>query len=146
MITLIAVLLALPAGAFLLVKAVHLGATRRPGMSRSAFGQWSEGAWACLCVAVISFALGSFSGFDPRPTRPCIEELTAQYGPQSYRTPDADIAIERRHFPVSTVCTFPDGIRVQVVPGWVNPLLVGSLAGVAACAVVAVRVRRRPGA
>ncbi|MFE9636472.1 hypothetical protein [Streptomyces sp. NPDC006463] len=128
--------------AFLLVKAVHLAATRRPGMSRTAFGQWSEGAWACLCIAVIAFAVGSFSGFSPRPTRPCIEALTAQHGPQSYRTPDADIKIDRWYFPMSTECTFPGGVRVEVVPIRVNALLIGSLAGVAACARKAARSRR----
>ncbi|MFC9297228.1 hypothetical protein ACFTWH_01840 [Streptomyces sp. NPDC057011] len=142
-ITAIAVLTALPAAAFLLVKAVHLVATRQPGMSRTAPGQWTEGAVACLSVAAIAFALGSFSGFDPRPTRPCVEALAEQHGPQSHRTPDADIAIDRGYFPVSTLCTFPGGVRVEVVPGWVNPLLVGSLAGVAACAVTAGRARRR---
>ncbi|MFA7765073.1 hypothetical protein [Streptomyces sp. NRRL S-448] len=134
-----ALLLALPAGAFLLAKAVHLLATRRPGMSRGAVGPWVEGAAACLCVALLAFALGGLSGFDSRPTRPCLAERAEQFGPQSYRTPDGDIKITSRYFPQSKVCAFPDGTSVELVPAWTNPLLVVALAGVAACGVGAVR-------
>ncbi|MFE2170988.1 hypothetical protein ACFXB3_38890 [Streptomyces sp. NPDC059447] len=141
-ITVISVLLALPAVAFVLVKAVHLAVTRRPGMSRTASGQWHEGVWVCLSLAVIAFAVGTYSGFSSRPVRPCLDALTAQLGPQSHRTPDADIKIEQWYFPVSTKCTFPGGIRVQVVPLWVNPLLIGSLVGVGVCARMAARSRR----
>ncbi|MFF4421432.1 hypothetical protein ACFY04_11700 [Streptomyces sp. NPDC001549] len=132
-----ALLLALPAGAFLLAKVVHLPATRRPGMSRGAVGPWVEWAAACLCVAVLAFALGGLSGFDSRPTRPCLAERAEQFGPQSHRTPDGDIKITSRYFPQSKVCAFPDGTSVELVPGWTNPLLVIALAGVAACGVAA---------
>ncbi|WP_405678725.1 hypothetical protein OG239_27325 [Streptomyces sp. NBC_00868] len=138
----ISVLLALPAVAYLLVKAFHLAVTRRPGMSRTASGQWSEGVWVCLSLAVIAFALGTYSGLSSRPVRPCVDALTAQHGPQSYRTPDADIKVDRWYFPVSTKCTFSGGVRVQVVPIWVNPLLIGSLAGAGVCARKAKRSRR----
>ncbi|MFI8498015.1 hypothetical protein ACIGFK_05875 [Streptomyces sp. NPDC085524] len=142
-ITAISVLLALPAVAFALVKAVHLAVTRRPGMSRTAAGQWSEAAMVCLSLAVIAFAWGNLRGFSSRPTRPCLDALTAQHGPQSHRTPDADIKIDQSYFPVSTECTFPGGVRVEVVPIWVNPLLMASLAGIAYCTVRAVRSRRQ---
>ncbi|MFB7260304.1 hypothetical protein [Streptomyces nojiriensis] len=134
-----ALLLALPAGAFLLVKVVHLLATRRPGMSRGAVGPWVEWAFACLGIAVLAYALGGLSGINSRPTRPCLAEQAAQFGPQSYRTPDADIKITSRYFPLSTVCTFPGGPSVELVPVWTNPLIVAALAGVAACGVGAVR-------
>lgn len=134
-----AVLVALPAAAFLLVKVVHLLATRRPGMSRGAVGPWVEGAVACLCAAVLAFALGGLSGIDSRPTRPCLEERAAQFGPRSYRTPDGDMKITSRSFPLSKVCDFPDGTSVELVPVWTNPLIVIALAGVAACGVGAVR-------
>ncbi|WP_030764934.1 MULTISPECIES: hypothetical protein [unclassified Streptomyces] len=136
-----AVLLALPAAAFLLVKAVHLAATRRPGMSRGAVGPWVEGAVACLSVAVVAFALGSLSGFDSRPVRPCIAERAERFGPQSDRTPDDDIKITSRVFPVSRACAFPDGVDVELVPVWVNPLQVVAPAGAVACGVRAVRAR-----
>lgn len=136
-----AVLLALPAGAFLLVKAVHLVATQRPGMSRGAVGPWVEGAVACLCLAVLAFAVGGLSGLNSRPTRPCLEERAAQFGPESHRTPDGDIKITSRSFPLSKVCDFPDGTSVELVPIWANPLIVIALAGVAACGVGAVRAR-----
>lgn len=134
-----ALLLALPAGAFLLTKAVHLLVTRRPGMSRGAVGPWVEWAVACLSVAVVAFALGGLSGVNSRPTRPCLVERAAQFGPQSYRTPDADIKITSRYFPLSRVCAFPGGPSVELVPGWTNPLLVTALAGVVACGAGAVR-------
>ncbi|MFD9482197.1 hypothetical protein [Streptomyces nojiriensis] len=134
-----ALLLALPAGAFLLAKVVHLLATRRPDMSRGAVGRWVERAAACLCVAVLAFALGGLGGLDSRPTRPCLAERAEQFGPQSYRTPDNDIKITSRYFPPSKACAFPDGTSVELVPGWTNPLLVVALAGVAACGVGAVR-------
>ncbi|MFF2786357.1 hypothetical protein ACFVT6_06260 [Streptomyces sp. NPDC058049] len=134
-----ALLLALPAGSFLLAKVVHLLATRRPDMSRGAVGRWVERAAACLCVAVLAFALGGLGGLDSRPTRPCLAERAEQFGPQSYRTPDNDIKITSRYFPPSKECAFPDGTSVELVPGWTNPLLVVALAGVAACGVGAVR-------
>ncbi|MFD5416046.1 hypothetical protein [Streptomyces nojiriensis] len=134
-----ALLLALPAGAFLLVKVVHLLATRRPGMSRGAVGPWVEWAVACLGIAVLAYALGGLGSINSRPTRPCLEECAAQFGPQSYRTPDADIKITSRYFPLSKVCTFPGGPSVELVPVWTNPLIVAALAGVAACGAGAVR-------
>ncbi|MFJ6048064.1 hypothetical protein [Streptomyces sp. NPDC092307] len=134
-----AVLAALPAAAFLLVKVVHLLATRRPGMSRGAVGPWVEGAVACLSVAVIAFALGSLSGFDSRPVRPCIAERAERFGPQSDRTPDGDMKVTSRVFPVSRACAFPDGVEVELVPVWINPLQVIAPAGVVACGVRAVR-------
>ncbi|MFF4006260.1 hypothetical protein [Streptomyces sp. NPDC001717] len=112
-------------------------------MSRKASGQWSEAAWVGLCLAVIAFAWGNVSGFNTRPARPCLDALTAQHGPQSHRTPDDDIKIDRSYFPVSTECTFPMGVVVEVVQIWVNPLLVGSPAGVAFCTVRGVRSRRQ---
>ncbi|MFD8635786.1 MULTISPECIES: hypothetical protein [unclassified Streptomyces] len=141
--TAISVLLALPAVGFVLVKAVHLAVTRRRGMSRTATGQWTEAVWVCVSLAVIAFAWGNLSGFASRPTRPCLNALTDQRGPQSYRTPDADIKIDRSYFPVSTECTFSGSVVVEVVPIWVNPLLMGSLAGVAYCTVRVVRSRRQ---
>ncbi|MER7825892.1 hypothetical protein ABTX85_25400 [Streptomyces sp. NPDC096097] len=134
-----AVLAALPAAAFLLVKVVHLLATRRPGMSRGAVGPWMEGAVACLSVAVVAFTLGSLSGFDSGPVRPCIAERAERFGPQSARTPDGDIKITSRVFPVSRACAFPDGVEVELVPVWINPLQVIALAGVVVCGVRAVR-------
>uniref|UniRef100_A0AAU2JWE1 Uncharacterized protein n=1 Tax=Streptomyces sp. NBC_00049 TaxID=2903617 RepID=A0AAU2JWE1_9ACTN len=134
-----AVLPALPAGAFLVVKAVHLPATRRPGLSRGAVGAWAEAAGACPSVAVIAFAAGGLSSFDSRPTRPCLAECAERFGPETHRTPDADMAITSRTFPVSTVCAFPDGTRVELVPGWINPLIVGSPAGAAGCVAMAVQ-------
>ncbi|MET9687624.1 hypothetical protein ABZY81_04005 [Streptomyces sp. NPDC006514] len=44
-------------------------------------GSWVEGAVACLSVAVLAFAPGGPTGFDSRPTRPCLEERAARFGP-----------------------------------------------------------------
>lgn len=68
-----------------------------------------------------------------------MEALAEQRGPGGYRTPDADITVSRTLLPVSVLCEFSGGTRVELVPAWVNPLLVLSLVGAAGCAAGSVR-------
>lgn len=113
--------------------------TRRPALGTSPVGKWAEAAGLCLCAAVVLFASGALTGLNVRPVRPCVEALVEKRGPNTYRTPDADIAIHRTLVPVSVLCEFPGGTRVELVSPWVNPLLALSLVGAAGCAAGTVR-------
>ncbi|WP_019886568.1 hypothetical protein [Streptomyces purpureus] len=109
-------------------------------MARSAGGAWAEGAWLCLAVAVLTYTLGGLSGFDTRPARACAEERTGRADPQAHRDIEqADVVVTSESFPLSHLCTWPDGTRVELVPGWANPLLIASLVGAVVCAGTAVR-------
>ncbi|MDH6540825.1 hypothetical protein [Streptomyces sp. SPB4] len=124
---------------FLLVKGVHLLATRRPALSTSPAGRRAEAAGLCLSAAALLAAVGGLTGLNPaHPVRPCVEAL-AEQGGGGYRTPDADITVDRTLLPLSVRCEFAGGTHVELVPAWVNPLLALSLAGAAGCAAGSVR-------
>lgn len=123
-------------------KGVHFLATRRPAVSASPVGKWAEAAVLCLGAAALLTAAGALTGLDSRPVRPCVQALAEHEGPGGYRTPDADITIRRTMLPISVLCTFPGGTRVELVSPWVNPLLALSLVGAAGCTAGCVRAAR----
>ncbi|WP_432762265.1 hypothetical protein [Streptomyces sp. NBC_00069] len=128
---------------FLLGKGIHYLVTRRPALGTSPVGKRAEAAGLCLCVAALLFASGGLTGLNAaRPVRPCVAALIEMRGPNTYRTPDADITIHRTLVPVSVVCEFAGNTRVELVSPWVNPLLSLSLAGAAGCAAGAVGAAR----
>ncbi|MFB0631081.1 hypothetical protein [Streptomyces sp. AB3(2024)] len=126
----------------LLGKGLHFLATRRPAVSASPVGKWAEAAVLCLAAAALLASVGAGTGLDPRPVRPCVEALAEKEGPGGFRTPDADITIRRTMLPISVLCEFPGGTRVELVSPWVNPLLALSLVGAAGCAAGFVRAAR----
>ncbi|MCX5385269.1 hypothetical protein [Streptomyces sp. NBC_00083] len=133
-------LLTLPATALLLAKAVHLLATRRAGYARTRPGRCAEAATLCLSVAVVTLTFANLSGFDTRPTRACVTARTGRDAAQAYRDGGNDgITIVSRTLPPSTLCTWPDGTTVQLVPSWVDPVLLLSLAGAAGSAAMGCR-------
>ncbi|MER0443989.1 hypothetical protein ABR738_05325 [Streptomyces sp. Edi4] len=108
--------------------------------ARTRSGRFGEAAVLCLCVGAITVAVGDMSGFDTRSTRPCSAARAERDGALSYRDgANAGITIESRAFLPSTVCRWPDGGTVELVPSWVTPLTLLSLAGAALCAVCGVR-------
>ncbi|MFI6001756.1 hypothetical protein ACIA98_15240 [Streptomyces sp. NPDC051366] len=113
--------------------------TRRRALGTSSVGKRAEAAGLCLCVAALLFASGGLTGLNARPVRPCVEALIEKRGPNTYRTPDADITVHRTLVPVSVVCEFDGDRRVELVSPWVNPLLSLSLVGAAGCAAGTVR-------
>ncbi|WP_328310517.1 hypothetical protein OG432_11700 [Streptomyces sp. NBC_00442] len=146
-------LLTLPAAVLLAAKAVHLLATRRVGYARTRPGRCGEAATLCLCVFVVTLAVGNLSGFDTRPTRACVTARTGHDAVRSYHyAADAGITIDSRPLPPSVLCTWPDGATVQLVPSWVDPVLLLSLAGAVAYVAMGCRAavregrRTRPGA
>ncbi|MDX3850370.1 hypothetical protein [Streptomyces sp. AK02-01A] len=130
----VAVLLAIAAVVLLVAKVTRRPAVERPAVARVpariSWAKWAGGIAFCLCVAAIAFVVGAMSGFDTRPTRPCVTERTGNMSPQAYRDPENDgIVMTWRAFPPSTVCTWPDGTKVELVPRWINALLFASLGG-----------------
>ncbi|WP_354637328.1 hypothetical protein [Kitasatospora camelliae] len=90
------------------------------------------GVVLCLLAAGVVWLFGMMSGFETRPTRACVTELYG-WDPVAYRAPEHEnIRIEESLFPPSSVCRWPDGRSVELVPWWNAPLLFGALGGAVA--------------
>lgn len=124
-----AVLLAsIPAALTVIVKLLHLLTTFQLTVSRRRPWAWAEGAALCVCVALLTYAFGAFSGV--------IDEGEFCAVKAGRDRPDS---IVRNEFPLSTECRWSDGFSVELVPAWINPVLFACLAGVALCVAMAVR-------
>jgi hypothetical protein len=136
----VAIHLALPAGVFIFVKFLHVLIKQRLNFSRNSVRKFSEGALFCLCLAILTYTMASFSGFDTRPTRACAAARTGVSDPDAHRySENLDIEIQSRPFPPSMTCVWPDGTKAQLVPFWLNAILLISLAGTLMLAALATR-------
>ncbi|MDH6137697.1 hypothetical protein P3T37_007130 [Kitasatospora sp. MAA4] len=105
--------------------------------SRSQSRWWLTGAVLSLAASAVLFGYGALSGFT-RAGKLCA--LAAGRSPSDL--PDG--TVEQTLLPLSHVCRWRDGTSVDLVPGWLNPLLALCLAAAIGCVVLAVRSARTP--
>ncbi|MBN3931992.1 hypothetical protein IQ279_20570 [Streptomyces verrucosisporus] len=99
--------------------------------------QWALGAALCYCAALLCYGWGAFSGFTKTG-----EACAVDAGKPPTARPDS---ISQDAFPLSTVCRWEDGTEVDIVPLFVNPVVLALVAGAVVCLVYAVRTARGHG-
>ncbi|MGK5632046.1 hypothetical protein [Streptomyces sp. URMC 123] len=96
-------------------------------------GGWVVRGALFAVVALPVWLTGMLSGFT-RSGEICRREAGRVSGPDS---------ITQTAFPVTHTCHWRTGETVELVPAWVNPVIWLCLAGIVACAAMAVRTRVR---
>ncbi|MGW5650970.1 hypothetical protein [Streptomyces humi] len=102
-----------------------------PQSSSTRTRKWAAGALVAAVVALILYAVGALSGFT-QDAKVC----AVRAGKGAASRPES---ITESAFPLSHVCRWGDGTSVDLVPGWLNPLLYAALTGVVVCSALAVR-------
>jgi hypothetical protein len=127
-----------PAGLFILLRPSMLRSNHlRPNGDRPATGRreppvWGKGLALSLAVAAPTYLFGLLSGFSVQVAETCARE--AGRGPEHRLD-----TFHQSYLPLSNTCRWDDGATYDLVPGWVNPSLLGCVLFAVLCLSVPVR-------
>ncbi|CAM5259722.1 MULTISPECIES: hypothetical protein [Streptomyces] len=113
---------------FVLVKSVRL--LRARAFSWRDPRAWSAAAAVCLGITFFVYMFGALSGFTQTS-----EICAVKSGHGSGKRPDS---VTETAFPLSHECRWNDGITIDLVPAWVNPVVFVFAAGFVLCSAKAV--------
>ncbi|MFD5747940.1 hypothetical protein [Streptomyces sp. NPDC127033] len=127
----------------LLVKAVHLLVRRRWFFARTAGGPWRgvELIALSLGAGLPAYVAGLSVGWDSGGISTACERAVSV--PPGGEGPPGPLTVAEGFLPLSSHCRWGDGTHLELVPGWVNVVVLAALAGVAVGTAVAVRGRAR---
>ncbi|WP_053764132.1 hypothetical protein [Streptomyces sp. AS58] len=110
-----------------------------PASHRQEPPMWVKGLCLSLAVGAVTYLFGLMAGSSLQAEETCVSE--------SGRAPDTRLeSIDRGYLPLTNTCEWADGSTYEMVPGWVNPALLGCAAFAALCLSIPVRaVKARTG-
>ncbi|WP_043265904.1 hypothetical protein [Streptomyces sp. CT34] len=118
----------IPAALLLVVKVVHLLAARRAWFSRHKPWRGVELTVLSASAGLWAYVPGLWIGFDmDGSTAPCLRALDFSMRDEA---PGGDLRVVERMLPLSRECRWDDGTHLELVPVWLNVVILAALAGV----------------